>query len=91
MKAYEGPNGGEIFDAEQRDTKPTETVEVGNSSNYYSPDGAIVNRWIGDIGENEYYFDAHTHLHVYTATGTHKEDHWQADTGVQEFTKKDNW
>lgn len=87
-KEYTGLDGNEIFGREKRDTKPTEDVDKGESSKSYSPDG-FVNRAIGDIGDDEYYFDAHTHLHVYTAKGPHKEDHWEADTGVLKFTKAD--
>lgn len=87
---FESLNGEQIH-PEQRDTKPTETVEVGNSSEYYSPNGSIVDRWVGDLveGGNTYYFLAHTHLHVYTTKGNHKEDHWEMDTGVLEFSAAD--
>ena len=88
---FTGINGREI-QPERRDTKPTETVEVGNSSEYYTPNGMIVDRWVGTLAKGDkYYFLAHTHVRVFTVKGNHKEDNWEADTEVQEFTWRDNW
>ena len=58
-----------------------------------SVDSMVVEYSLGrQIGDEEVlYFDAHTHLQVNgEIAGQHEEDHWEADTGVQEFTDVDN-
>ena len=82
-------NGGQVW--EGRDTKPVVDIDPNNSSSA-SADSSVVDYSIGGlIGADErYYFDAHTHLQVTTVKAPHKEDHWEADTGVQEFTADDN-
>lgn len=89
---YESLDGNAKHPEHGRDIKPVETIQVGESSEYYSPDSFIVDVQLGGpIGRNQkLYYDSHTHLMVYTTKGNHKEDHWEADTGVQEFTYKDN-
>ena len=91
-KGANGEAGNAIQPEHGRDEKDTETVAVGNSSQSYSPENMIVGvylgRWI-QRGETLFY-DAHTHLQVSTTKGLHREDHWEADTGVQKFTHLDN-
>lgn len=72
---------------------PPKLLEVGNSSECYSPDGMVVDRWVGTLTKDSdpYYFLAHTHLQMSTTKGNYKEDTWEADTDVQEFTWRDNW
>ena len=87
-KRYTGLNGREMR-PEQRDTKPTATVKVSKAA-YFSPDGMVVDRWVGTLGPDDvYFFDAHTHLVVSAIKGGQGGDHWEADTGVLEFTWKD--
>ena len=69
-----GPNGeaGNAIQPEHgRDEKDSETVEVGNGSQRYSPDNMIVGvhlgRWIRE--EETLFYDAHTHLQVSTTKG----------------------
>ena len=54
-----------------RDTKAEEIIKVGNSSQSYSPDHAIVGVQLGGwIKRNQrLYYDAHTHLTVSTTKG----------------------
>lgn len=82
-------NGGQVW--EGRDTKSSVDIAPNHSSSA-SADSSIVDYSIGGpIGQDEkYYFDAHTHLQVTTVQAPHKEDHWEADTGVQKFTVDDN-
>ena len=66
---------------------------IVNSSNAASITSLSVSTGV-DYGSGayatKYYFDAHTHLQVTTVQAPHKEDHWEADTGVQKFTVDDN-
>ena len=91
----EGPNGeagGAKNPEHGRDTKEEETIEVGNSSQTYNPDHEIVGVHLNGLIEKDetLFYDAHTHLTVSTTLGLIWEDHWEADTGVQKFTHKDN-
>lgn len=96
-KKYTGKNGDEIR-PEQRDTKPLEkNVKSGKRSKYYTPDSSVVDRQIGGlIGDEKYYFDAHTHLQVTAHIGgIARVDDWEADTRADageiiEFSKTDN-
>jgi hypothetical protein len=101
---YAGLNGDHI-PPEHRDTKPLQTIEPGETSEYASPGPDRQER--NDVGELEYagdfnrdigaltedsvsrYFLAHAHLQVYTTEAQVRIDNWEADTGVQEFTHKD--
>ena len=64
-----------------------------NQSYSDSVDSSMTQFTIGrliDEGEILFY-DAHTHLQVTgQINGQHKEDHWEADSGVQGFTSDDN-
>lgn len=87
---FTGLNGDEIH-PERRDTQSPETVKVGQTSQYFSPDGIAddgdeFDRWVGTKTDRDepLYFLAHTHLHVYPLKGG-KPDDWEVDTGVLEF------
>ena len=101
---YNAPNG-QVQGNEHRDTKPLQTIDLGETSEYAYP--GPDRQEINDVGELEYagdfkrdigaltedsvsrYFLAHTHLQVYTTEAQVRIDNWEADTGVQEFTHKD--
>ncbi len=75
------------------DLYPIETIEVGETSEYRSPDNMKVGIPLGEGGieeGEELHYDAHTHLRVYIDRGVHKEDNWEADSGIQTFTSDDN-
>ncbi len=97
---YAGHNGDHI-PPEHRDTKPLQTIDLGETSEYASPgpgrqeindDGELehvgdFNRDIGSLeeGDEPRYFNAHAHLQVYGAR-TGGTDDWEVDTQQQTGT-----
>lgn len=82
---------------EHRDTKDPEIIGVGETSDSYSPGpftdpdpgsggGAPFDRFVGNLGDEEVYYNAHTHLMVSTTKGLTKQDHWEVDTQEQTGT-----
>lgn len=87
---YPAPDGA--GGDERRDTKVPEDIEVGETSQYFyagphTNEGLPFDRDIGTLGKGQkVYYKAHTHLHVFTIQGNHKEDHWEVDTQQQTGT-----
>ena len=90
---YPAPDGNAAD--EHRDTKDSETIDLGEYSQYYYP-GPLTDpdpvtderkpfhRDVGDLTGRKVYFNAHAHLQVYgTRTGT---DDWEVDTQQQTGT-----
>ncbi len=91
---YPAPDGN--ASDEHRDTKDSETIDLGESSQYYYP-GPLTdpdpvtnerkpfNRYVGTLEKGDRrYFKAHAHLQVYGARiGT---DDWEVDTQQQTGT-----
>ncbi len=77
---------------EHRDTKPKLNYEPGDRDSW-SPNSGVVNYSLGRLIKDRetFYYDAHTHLQVRTVeAGIQVQDDWEADTGIQTFTKDDN-
>ena len=92
FRVTEYPGGG-VAGEVKRDPYPIEEIAVGETSTTGSPNNMIVGIPLGEGGiqkGEELYYDAHTHLRVFTTKGQHREDNWEADTGVQKFTWLDN-
>ena len=90
---YTAPNGKFVVGSEHRDTKPSEVIAVGETSQYFTPGpdtddeeglggGQPFHREIGNLEGKTVYYKAHAHLQV-DGGGV---DSWEVDTQQQTGT-----
>ena len=81
-------------------TKPPNKGDARLAKNYepgkgdsWTPYSWLINYPLGRLIDHDetFYFEAYPHLQVQTVdAGIQVQDDWEADTGIQTFTKKDN-